>query len=119
MALGRLYALTAMGRKAIGMLQAAQKLNTEDPRPDKYLAVANVDAYYQYDTALSLESNNCYAHYYLAHVYARRYNNTSKLDPRRKTFLARYQEHVAMTRSYGDVHPLRVEMLNRWIVKVE
>lgn len=160
MALGRLYALTAMGRKAIGMLQAAQKLNPKDPRPDKYLAVANVDAYYQYDTALkyldayietipddvfghnfrgyilfrkgedaeaaealetalSLESDNCYAHYYLAHVYARRYNNAPKIDPRRKTFLERYREHVAMTRSCRDSHPLRVEMLNRWIDKVE
>lgn len=156
LALGRLYTLTAMSRKAISMLKTAQRLDPEDPRPYKYLAVANVDAYYQYDaalealdayiekmpgdifghnfkgyilyrkgedahaadaleTALSLESDNCYAHYYLAYVYARRYDDASRLDPRRNTFLERHQSHVAETRSFRDNHPLRVEKLNRWL----
>jgi tetratricopeptide (TPR) repeat protein len=47
-----------MSRKAIDILQKAKNLNPEDPRPDKYLAIANVDAYYQYDTAL--KSLNAY-----------------------------------------------------------
>jgi predicted Zn-dependent protease len=156
MTLGRLYALTAMSRKAVSMLQAAIKLNPEDPRPFKYLAVANVDAYYQYDAALkaleayiermpadvfghnfrgyilyrkgqdaeaaealeaalALEPGNCYAHYYLACVYARRYHNAGELDPRRNSFLERCHEHAAGTRSHGGGHPLRVEMLERWI----
>ncbi len=156
MALGRLYALTAMGRKAIPLLKAAKRLKPEDPRPDKYLAVAHVDAHYQYDAALksieayiekrpedlfgrnfrgfilyrkgrdadaaqafeaalSLEPDNCYAHYYLAYVYARRYNDASSLDPRRNGFLKRHREHVAKTRSFRDTHPLRVEKLERWL----
>jgi tetratricopeptide (TPR) repeat protein len=160
MALGRLYSLTAMGRKALGLLQKAKKLNPEDPRPDKYMAIANVDAFYQYETALksldayiekvpgdvfgynfrgyilyrkgqdaeasdaleaalALAPENCYAHYYLARIYARRYESATGLDPRRNTFLERYQEHVAATRSHGGAHPLRVEMLNRWIGDVE
>lgn len=52
--LGRLYTLAAMSRKAIAVLNQAIKLSPDDPRPYPYLAVAHVDAHYQYDTALSL-----------------------------------------------------------------
>lgn len=157
LALGRLYSLTAMGRKAIGVLRKAKQLNPEDPRPDKYLAIANVGAYYQYDTALAnleayiekapedvfghnfkgyilfqkgrdaeaaaefetaltlMPEDACYTHYYLARAYLRLYDNAASLDPRKKTYHDRLDEQVSMTRSFRDTHPLRVEMLNRWV----
>jgi tetratricopeptide (TPR) repeat protein len=52
MTLGRLYAIVSMGNKAIKVLQKAQKLDPDDARPFKYLAIAHVDAHYQYDAAL-------------------------------------------------------------------
>ncbi len=52
MALGRLYTLVSMSRKAIPLLKAVQQRSPQDPRPYKYLAIAWVNAYYQYDKAL-------------------------------------------------------------------
>lgn len=52
LALGRLYTLTAMSRKGIAVLKDAKKLDPEDPRPYKYLAIGHVNAHYQYAAAL-------------------------------------------------------------------
>jgi hypothetical protein len=51
--LGRLYAITAMGPKAIPLLTAAATSTPDDHRPYQYLAVAHVDAHYQYASALA------------------------------------------------------------------
>jgi len=53
MALGRLYTLVSMSRKAIPLLKAVQQRSPQDARPYKYLAIAWVNAYYQYDKALN------------------------------------------------------------------
>jgi tetratricopeptide (TPR) repeat protein len=157
MALGRLYALTAMGRKAVGILKKAEKLDSEDPRPWKYLSIAHVDAFYQYDTALKhldryvektpedgfghnfrgyllylkgrdteaadafetalsvMSGDTCYSHYYLTRVYYRLFKSASLSDPLRKEYETRFQEHLDETRSYEGRHPLRTDMLDRWI----
>lgn len=52
LALGRLYTLASMSRKGIGVLKKAGKLNPDDPRPYKYLAIGHVNAHYQYEMAL-------------------------------------------------------------------
>jgi tetratricopeptide (TPR) repeat protein len=154
--LGRLYAITAMGRKGIKILNTAAALCPDDPRPYKYLAVAHVDAHYQYDTALkvlnryvqltpkdsfgykfkgylhyrkkdyrkaadafekalSLNPDDCYAHFYLAYTYAGLYEEAMKLNPRRKTYKERFYDHVDRTRSFFEAHPLRVQKLNQWL----
>jgi hypothetical protein len=50
--LGRLYTLVSMSRKAIPLLQSVQRHAPGDARPYKYLAIAYVNAFYQYDKAL-------------------------------------------------------------------
>ena len=49
--LGRLYAITAMGAKAIPLLKQALKQTPDSLNAMKYLAIAHVDAHYQYDSA--------------------------------------------------------------------
>ncbi len=50
-ALGRLYAICAMGARSIPVLEQAKALGSKDPRLHWYLAVAHVDAFYQYEKA--------------------------------------------------------------------
>jgi len=54
MTLGRLYTIASMSRKGITLLKKARAEDPDDPRPYKYLAVAHVNAHYQYDTALNM-----------------------------------------------------------------
>ena len=54
MTLGRLYTVASMSRKGIDRLTKARDRNPDDPRPYKYLAIAHVNAHYQYDTALNM-----------------------------------------------------------------
>jgi tetratricopeptide (TPR) repeat protein len=49
--LGRLYAITAMGSKAIPLLKRVLRQSPDSAAVMKYLAIAHVDAHYQYDTA--------------------------------------------------------------------
>ena len=51
-ALGRLYTIVSMSRRAMPLLKTARKHASEDARPYKYLAIAHVNAFYQYDAAL-------------------------------------------------------------------
>ncbi len=154
--LGRLYVLVSMNLKGIKILNKAKAINGEDPRTYKYLAVAHVDAFYQYDSALrelagyierkpdddfgynfsgylfyrrqnyakaaemfekalELKPGGCYAHYYLAYVYAGRLQQAPELDPRRKLYQQRFNYHVAQTQSFNKNHPLRVQKLNSWL----
>ena len=50
--LGRLYTLTSMSRKAMKILKQAVALQPQDSRPYRYLAIAHVNGFYQYDSAL-------------------------------------------------------------------
>lgn len=52
MELGRLYTACSMGLKAIPLLGKAKKLDPGSSLPYKYLAIAHVDAFYQYKAAL-------------------------------------------------------------------
>ncbi|HHN45838.1 MAG TPA: tetratricopeptide repeat protein, partial [Planctomycetes bacterium] len=52
MELGRLYAVTAMGGKAIPLLAKAKKLEPQSPLPYKYMAIAQVDTSYRYREAV-------------------------------------------------------------------
>ncbi|MCF8079851.1 MAG: TPM domain-containing protein [Desulfobacterales bacterium] len=54
MTLGRLYTLVSLSRKGMDLLNKARAMNPDDPRPYKYLAIAHVNAHYQYDSALKL-----------------------------------------------------------------
>ena len=51
--LGRLYAITAMGNKAIPLLKQVLRQRPDSTAAMKYLAIAHVDAHYQYDSALA------------------------------------------------------------------
>ena len=50
--LGRLYTLTSMSRKAMKILKQAIAIQPQDPRPYRYLAIAHVNGFYQYDRGL-------------------------------------------------------------------
>ena len=50
--LGRLYAITSMSRKAMKTLKEAEKLQPDDHRIHTYLALAHVNGFYQYESAL-------------------------------------------------------------------
>ena len=52
--LGRLYTLTSMGQKRLELLNRAKELRADHPGVLKQLAIAHVDAHYQYETALPL-----------------------------------------------------------------
>jgi tetratricopeptide (TPR) repeat protein len=54
MTLGGLYTVASMSRKAMALLDKARAMNPDDARPYKYLAIAHVNAHYQYDTALKM-----------------------------------------------------------------
>jgi tetratricopeptide (TPR) repeat protein len=156
--LGMLYAIASMNRKGIKLLNTARKIDPDDPRPYKYLAICHVHSNYQYKTALealknytdrqpqddfgynfmgyiyyrkkaytkaadafekalSLNPDNCYAHFYLTYTYAWLYDQALKLDPRRDSYKASFRYHASQTRSYQKQHPLRVRMLNKWLSK--
>jgi tetratricopeptide (TPR) repeat protein len=70
-----------------------------------------------FEKAIALNSDNCYADFYLSYVYAWLYDRAPKLDPRRKVYKNRFHHHVARTRSYASHHPLRVAKLNKWLAK--
>ena len=152
--LGRLYTLVSMSRKAIALLKPVVQRLPGDARPNKYLAIAFVNAYYQYDTALraldsyvelapqelfgynfrgyihyrkkaydkavadleaalQIDPGNCYAHFYLTYAYAGRYQEASRLDPRRSHYKERFHYHRDQTRRFEERHPIRVAWLNR------
>lgn len=153
--LARLYTVVSMSRKAIPLLRAVQQRSPEDARPHKYLAIAFVNAFYQYDKAkrsldayielapqdlfgytfrgyihyrkkeydkavedmekaLQIDPQSCYAHYHLTCAYAGRYQNASRLDPRRRRYQERFLYHKDQTRRFENEHPVRVAWLNRF-----
>lgn len=76
MELGKLYTIASMGPKHIALLNKAQQLNPTSPFPYKYLAVAHVDANYQYKTAIEelkeyvqRAPRDAFGHNYLGYLY--------------------------------------------------
>lgn len=58
--LGRLYTITSMGQKRLDLLNRARSLRPDHPDVLKHLAIAHVDAHYQYETALPLIQSYVY-----------------------------------------------------------
>jgi len=54
---GKLYTITSLGQQRITLLNRAKQLRPDNPLVLKYLAIAHVDAHYQYNTALELMDN--------------------------------------------------------------
>ncbi len=107
-------------------LEALQKYLEYQPQDDfgynfegyvYYRKKAYPKAAEAFEKALTLNSDNCYAHFYLAHTYARLYDQALKLDPKRSTYKERFNRHVALAQSYASTHPIRVRMLNNWLSK--
>ncbi|MCM8814326.1 MAG: TPM domain-containing protein [Candidatus Omnitrophica bacterium] len=76
MNVGRLYAVTSMGPKTISILEKAKKLNPTAAQPHKYLAIAHVDAHYQYKAAceellqyVQKAPDDVFGHNFLGYVY--------------------------------------------------
>ncbi len=74
--LGRLYTITSMGQKRLTLLKKAESIRPTDPDTLKYLAIAHVDAHYQYETALplvqryvELRPEDPFGHFFLGYLY--------------------------------------------------
>ena len=74
--LGRLYTLTSMGQKRLKLLNRARELRPDHPGVLKHLAIAHVDAHYQYDTALpllqryvGLRPEDPFGHFFLGYLH--------------------------------------------------
>lgn len=77
--LGRLYTIVSMSRKGMKLLKKAIRINPDDPRPYKYLAICHVNAHYQYDSALKAlasylmhEPGDAFAYKFMGYIYYRK-----------------------------------------------
>ena len=78
-ALGRLYTIVSLNQKAMPLLQKALSRLPDDARPHKYLAIAHVDAHYQYDAAIKeiktytrMHPRDIFGHQFLGYLYYRK-----------------------------------------------
>lgn len=85
--LGRLYTVSSMSRKGIKVLKKANKIAPADPRPFKYLAIAHVNAHYQYDSALKAlqeylerESQDGFGYNFMGYIYYRKKMYSKAVD---------------------------------------
>ncbi len=77
MQLGKLYTITSLNaKKRIAFLKEAGKLNPGNPEPYKYLGIAHLDAFYQFESAIKEMSayteqrpNDVFGHNYLGYLY--------------------------------------------------
>ncbi|MEW5894816.1 MAG: TPM domain-containing protein [Candidatus Omnitrophota bacterium] len=76
MELARLYVKTAFNLKAIPLLKRCKQLDPVSPLPYKYLAIAYVDAFYQYGNAIAemeeyvrREPDDVFGRNYLGYLY--------------------------------------------------
>ena len=74
--LGRLYTITSMGQKRLRLLNKAKELRPDHPGVLKHLAIAHVDAHYQYETALplleryvKLRPEDPFGHFFLGYLH--------------------------------------------------
>ena len=85
--LGRLYTIVSISRKGLKLLKKAKALAPEDPRPYKYLAIAHVNAHYQYESALkelkdyiSLSPEDHFGYNFLGYIYYRQKKYAEAID---------------------------------------
>ena len=78
-ALGRLYTIVSLNQKAMPLLQKALARLPDDARPHKYLAIAHVDAHYQYDAAQKeiatytrMQPRDIFGHQFMGYLYYRK-----------------------------------------------
>ena len=77
MQLGKLYTITSLSaKKRIAFLKKARKLNPASPEPHKYLGIAHLDAFYQFESAIKemlaytkKRPHNVFGHNYLGYLY--------------------------------------------------
>jgi len=77
MQLGKLYTITSLSpKKRISLLKKAKELNPDSPEPYKYLGIAHLDAFYQFESAIKemevyvrLEPEDVFGHNYLGYLY--------------------------------------------------
>ena len=75
--LGKLYTITSLSaKKRIEFLKKARKLNPDNPEPHKYLGIAHLDAFYQFESAIKEMSaytakrpHDVFGHNYLGYLY--------------------------------------------------
>ena len=70
-----------------------------------------------FERALAIDPDDCYAHFYLAYAYAWRYTDAASLNPRKTLYRQRFRRHRDKTRSFAATHPVRVSWMNRWLDK--
>jgi tetratricopeptide (TPR) repeat protein len=87
MNLGRLYTLVSMSRNGMALLKKARAMNPDDPRPYKYLAIAHVNAHYQYDSALEMlraflkrAPRDAFGHNFEGYIFYRRKDYKAAAD---------------------------------------
>jgi tetratricopeptide (TPR) repeat protein len=77
MQLGKLYTVTSLSaKKRIAFLKKARKLNPDNPEPYKYLGIAHLDAFYQFESAIEeisvyteQQPHDVFGHNYLGYLY--------------------------------------------------
>ena len=77
MQLGKLYTITSLSaKKRIAFLKKARKLNPDNPEPYKYLGIAHLDAFYQFESAIEeisvyteQQPHDVFGHNYLGYLY--------------------------------------------------
>ena len=77
MQLGKLYTITSLSpKKRISLLKKAKELNPDSPEPYKYLGIAHLDAFYQFESAIkemevyvSRKPEDVFGHNYLGYLY--------------------------------------------------
>jgi tetratricopeptide (TPR) repeat protein len=77
MQLGKLYTITSLSaKKRIAFLKKARKLNPDNPEPYKYLGIAHLDAFYQFESAIKeisayteQQPHDVFGHNYLGYLY--------------------------------------------------
>jgi tetratricopeptide (TPR) repeat protein len=85
MQLGKLYTITSLSaKKRIAFLKKAGQLNPGNPEPYKYLGIAHLDAFYQFESAIKAMSiytaqrpHDVFGHNYLGYLYycVKKYRN--------------------------------------------
>ncbi len=77
MQLGKLYTITSLSaKKRIAFLKKARRLNPDSPEPHKYLGIAHLDAFYQFESAIKemlaytgQRPQDVFGHNYLGYLY--------------------------------------------------
>jgi tetratricopeptide (TPR) repeat protein len=77
MQLGKLYTITSLSaKKRIAFLKKARRLNPDSPEPHKYLGIAHLDAFYQFESAIKemltytgRRPQDVFGHNYLGYLY--------------------------------------------------